>query len=347
MELTSLSPDILASAMDSVIIMDAAGRVLYWNPAAEAMFGMSAAVVTGRDLAELVIPDHQRDRHRAGLARVAAGQRGAILGRRFEVTGLRADGTSIPIELTVTRLEHDDRMLFVGYLRDITGRRQFIADLRASRRRLLTVSDEARRRLEHDLHDGAQQQLVSAAMTVTAARAAVDADPRTAKALIERAGEQLQEAIAALRELARGIHPEILSRRGLPGAVADLARRSGIVVISGEIAVGRLAGDIEVAAYYVLAEALTNAAKHGARQARVEITVDRLAPVDSLSVERHRRLRLSVTDDGPGGADVNAGTGLRGLMDRWAAIGGDLAVDSPVGVGTSITADLLLPSDPA
>ena len=119
----------------------------------------------------------QRERHRAGLTRAAAGRRGTILGRRFEVAGLRPDGTSVPVELTVTRVHRAGRILFVGYLRDITERRRVIAELRASRRRLVAVSDETRRRLEHDLHDGAQQQLVAAAMSISAAGAALDEDP--------------------------------------------------------------------------------------------------------------------------------------------------------------------------
>jgi len=144
MEPTSLATDILAAAMDAVIIMDAVGRVLYWNPAAERLFGIAADQVIGRDLADLLIPPDQRERHRAGLARAAAGRPGAILGRRFEVAGLAPDGTSVPVELTVTRVERLGRTLFVGYLRDITERRRAIAELRDSRRRLVTVSDETR-----------------------------------------------------------------------------------------------------------------------------------------------------------------------------------------------------------
>ena len=337
MEPTSLATDILAAAMDAVIIMDAVGRVLYWNPAAERLFGIAADQVIGRDLADLLIPPDQRERHRAGLARAAAGRPGAILGRRFEVAGLGPDGTSVPVELTVTRVERLGRTLFVGYLRDITERRRAIAELRDSRRRLVTVSDETRRRLEHDLHDGAQQQLVATAITVAAARTALDEDPPAARELIRRAGDQLQEAIAELRELARGLHPDILSRRGLSAAVPDLARRSGIAVEIGGLEPGRLPADVEVAAYYVLAESLTNAAKHGARRARVEVVVH---DVQTFGDQRH--LVLSVTDDGPGGARVAGGTGLRGLMDRWAAVGGDLTVDSPVGGGTAVIARLAL-----
>jgi PAS domain S-box-containing protein len=338
MEPDRLTADILTSAMDAVIIMDGLGRVLYWNPAAEGLFGVATGQALGRDLAELVIPENLRERHRIGLARAAAGRRGPILGRRFEVAGLRRDGTSVTIELTVTRVEREGRTLFVGYLRDITERRRAIAELRASRRRLVAVSDETRRRLEHDLHDGAQQQLVSAAMSIAAAGAALDQDPPTARLLISRAGDQIQEAITGLRELARGLHPDVLSRHGLPGAVADLARRSGIVVLVGAVVQDRLPTDIEVAAYYVLAESLTNAAKHGARQARVEVAVR-----DAGVLGDQRHLLLSVTDDGPGGADIAAGSGLRGLMDRWAAVGGDLEVVSPIGGGTSISARVNLP----
>jgi PAS domain S-box-containing protein len=342
--LTPLTSAILASAMDAVVIMDASGRVLYWNPAAENMFGIPETEVVGRDLADLVIPEALRPRHRAGLTRAAAGRRSAILGRRFEVTGLGAGGTIIPVELTVTSIERDGGTLFVGYLRDITERRRAIADLRASRHRLVTVSDEARRRLEHDLHDGAQQQLVAVAMAVAAARTALETDVPSARVLIEQAGDQLREAISGLRELARGLHPDVLARRGLPGAVADLVRRSGIVVVSGTIEPSRLPADVEIAAYYVLAESLTNAAKHGARQARVDVAVNHLDVSSRPVLDQERQLVLSVTDDGPGGADVNVGTGLRGLMDRWAAVGGELVVDSPVGRGTRITARLTLPA---
>lgn len=344
LQLTDLTSAILAAAMDAVVIIDAAGRVLYWNPAAENMFGLPSAEVAGRDLADLVIPEALRSRHRAGLTRAVSGQGSTILGRRFEVTGLGEGGTTIPVELTITRIERDDRTLFVGYLRDISERRQAIADLRASRRRLVSVSDEARRRLEHDLHDGAQQQLVAVAMAVTAARTALDTDLQTAKALIERAGDQLQDAISELRELARGLHPEVLARRGLPGAVGDLARRSGIDVVTATIEPSRFPADVEIAAYYVLAESLTNAAKHGARQARVEVTLHHLDVSVRPVLDHERQLVLSVTDDGPGGADVNAGTGLRGLMDRWAAVGGDLVIDSPAGRGTRVLARLTLPA---
>ncbi len=340
LQLTTLTSAILASAMDAVVIIDESGRVLFWNPAAENMFGLPSTEVAGRDLADLVIPEALRSRHRAGLTRAVSGQDSTILGRRFEVTGLGAGGATIPVELTITRIEREGRTMFVGYLRDISERRRAIADLRASRRRLVSVSDEARRRLEHDLHDGAQQQLVAVAMAVTAAHAALDTDVRTAKALIERAGDQLQDAISELRELARGLHPEVLARRGLPGAVADLARRSGIAVVTGGIEPRRLPADVEIAAYYVLAESLTNAAKHGARQARVEVTLHHLEVPVRPAGDHDQQLILSVTDDGPGGADVNAGTGLRGLLDRWAAVGGDLVVDSPPGRGTSITARL-------
>jgi signal transduction histidine kinase len=210
-----------------------------------------------------------------------------------------------------------------------------LADLRASRRRLLTVSDEARRRVERDLHDGAQQQLVALAIALGNARALMDTDPAAAAVSLDSARNVLVSAIAELRELARGIHSPTLTERGLPTALQELARRSPIPVQVAVDVADRLPEQVETTVYYFVAEALTNAAKHGAGEADVTAEVVVGGPASML--------RCTVNDDGPGGADIGSGSGLRGLRDRLAAVDGQLQVLSPIGAGTTLIATLPLP----
>jgi signal transduction histidine kinase len=205
------------------------------------------------------------------------------------------------------------------------------SELGASRRRIVAASDEARRRIERDLHDGMQQRLVSLGLAVTAAEAEVQSDRNELRAGLSSIASGLGEAVAELQELSRGIHPAILSQGGLGPALRTLARRSAIPV---ELDVGtetRLPESIEVAAYYVVSEALANAAKH-AQASRVEVS---LAP-------RNGSTLLSIRDDGVGGADPARGSGLVGLSDRVEALGGSLRITSRPGDGTQITAELPL-----
>ncbi len=340
--LSGLAEQVLDCAMDAVVIIDGVGTVLFWNAAATGLFGYRSDEVLGRNLVDLVVPSSFQERHLVGLDRAAAGQGGALLGRRIEVVGRRRDGSEIPIELTITQAAFEDGVQFIGYLRDISDRKARAAELQASRRRLVNVSDEARRRLERDLHDGAQQQLVAVAMCLTAAQGELDSDLHAASTWLDRANRQLTDAVGALRELARGVHPEVLTRRGLAAAVTELARQSGISVSVPEVTVARLATDIEVAAYYVVSESLTNAAKHGARHASVTVGITAVETKDRSGLTEERRLTCVIDDDGPGGASVDKGTGLRGLIDRWAAVGGELTIQSPVGCGTRVTAVLKL-----
>jgi signal transduction histidine kinase len=203
------------------------------------------------------------------------------------------------------------------------------AELAASRARIVAAADDARRRIERDLHDGVQQRLVSLGLQLRAAQVQAKAQPTQVDDLLAQLAEGLSEAQTELREIARGIHPAILSERGLGSAVKTLARRSGIPV---EIEVqehARLPTQTEVAGYYVVAEALTNAAKHG----RASVVRISLAVVDGV-------LEISVQDDGGGGADPARGSGLVGLRDRVEALAGTLTIDSPRGVGTTLTARL-------
>ncbi|HYP46988.1 MAG TPA: PAS domain S-box protein [Propionibacteriaceae bacterium] len=330
----------LDSAMDAVIMIDIRGRILYWNPAAADMFGRESADVVGEDMAALIIPPELQGAHRRAFSHSELGTSGRILGRRIEVEGQHADGTRFPVELTITRTDAADaHVFFTGYLRDITERRRLLEDLRESRARMLTVSDRTRRELERDLHDGAQQQLVGAAMIVSQARQSLTSDPAATGALLLKAGEVLVDAIAEVRELAQGVHPRTLTEHGLAPALAELRRRSPIPV-ELDAAADRWPGVVETTLYFAAAEALTNAAKHGARHARVRVHT---APANAALGAGVANVVAEIVDDGPGGADTSQGTGLRGLHDRVAAVGGSLDIDSPPGGGTTLTVRLNLP----
>jgi len=301
--------------------------VLSFNPAAERTFGYAATEAVGRDMAELIVPPSLRDAHRRGLARHLAGGDPVVLERRVEVTGLRADGSEFPLELTVTRLPGAERR-FLGFLRDISDRRRAEAELRASRARLVTASYEARRRIERDLHDGAQQRLVMLAMTLRMVRAEVEDGTRVAE-LVDEALQELADATGELRELARGIHPAVLSQGGLRPALRALTRRVPVPVDLTDVPEGRWPAAVEATAYFVVAEALTNVARYAdADRAGVSVR------------EAGGRLVIAVTDDGRGGADPDRGSGLTGLRDRLDALGGTLRVDSPPGAGTTLVAEV-------
>jgi signal transduction histidine kinase len=200
--------------------------------------------------------------------------------------------------------------------------------LQASRDRAVDSAEAERRRIERDLHDGAQQRLVALAMDLGMARAKLETDPAAATALVGEAHEEAKRALAELRDLARGIHPAVLADRGLDAAISALAARSPVPV-GVEVTTGRLPDPVESTAYFVVAEALTNAAKH-ARAAEIGVRIAR--HLDLLIVE--------VIDDGVGGADPARGSGLRGLADRVDAVDGRLVVTSPPGGPTVIRAEL-------
>jgi signal transduction histidine kinase len=205
------------------------------------------------------------------------------------------------------------------------------AELDASRARIVATADATRRRIERDLHDGAQQQLVSLALELRAAQAAAPPQLAELRAELSHVVEGLTGVVDGLREIALGIHPAILAEGGLEAALKTLARRSPIPVELDVQAESRLPEPIEVAAYYVVSEALTNAAKH-ARASVVHVDVQASDHV----------LRIAVSDDGVGGADPVGGSGLLGLKDRAEAIGGVISLQSPQGSGTSLQVELPL-----
>jgi signal transduction histidine kinase len=201
------------------------------------------------------------------------------------------------------------------------------AQLTASRARVVAASDDARRRLERNLHDGVQQGLVSLALGLREVESMAPPDPPELTAGIGRIVDGLTAVLDELREISRGLHPAILAEGGLAYALRSLARRSAVPATLNMRVSGRLPERIEVPAYYVVSEALTNAAKH-AQASEVDIDVD----------ATNGTARITVRDDGVGGADIGRGSGLIGLVDRVEAAGGEFTIISPPGKGTSLYA---------
>ncbi len=316
----------LEAALDAVVTMDDRGRVIGWNHAAERIFGYSPDEAVGRDMADLIVPADLRPVHRKGLARFLETGVSTVLDRRLELRGLHRDGPEFPIELTITRIGLPGPATFTAYLRDISDRKAAEEERRAARARLVEVADAERRRIQRNLHDGAQQRLTAVLLMLGIVRDRSGDD----RGQLDRAIEELAGGLKELRELANGLHPALLAERGLGPALESLALRSPMHVELASRPDRRLPEQVEVAAYYVVAEALANVQKHaGARN----VVVRAASHDDRLSVE--------VTDDGVGGAD-DSGTGVRGLADRVEALGGRLTLTSPAGGGTRVAAEIPL-----
>jgi PAS domain S-box-containing protein len=305
-------------------IVDAEGRVRdrAANLAFERTLGYDTPEVGGVVFWERYVPPEDASAVRAAIEEVIAG------GPTQEHDGrwLTRGGETVDVAWSCSGLpEIEDGRLFLISGTDISDRKRQADELRRSRVRLVAAGDEARKRLERNLHDGAQQHLVALLLMLKTIRSR--ADTRTAEALGD-AIDELQEAVDELVELARGIHPAALTRYGLSAATEQLARRSPLDVAL-ETTDRRYSEHVEAAAYYVVSEALANVVKY--------------AETDSASVriaDDGDRLRVEVADEGAGGADPTRGSGLAGLADRLAALDGALAIESPVGGGTRVTATI-------
>jgi signal transduction histidine kinase len=218
--------------------------------------------------------------------------------------------------------------LIAGQLAVSLDNTQLYAELASSRARIVAAGDQARRRIERDLHDGAQQRLVHTIITLKLAQQALD-DAGQVEELVSEALEHAERGLHETRDLARGLHPMMLSSGGLAPALDALAGRCAIPVTLDLRTDLRLPEHVEVTAYYVVSEALTNAAKHS-NASVVEVTVE---TIDG-------EFRLSVSDDGVGGADLTRGSGLVGLKDRVEAIGGTLTVQTRPGQGTRLDVEV-------
>jgi PAS domain S-box-containing protein len=315
-------------------------RIRLWNPAAERIFGWSSEEMLGRGGLPMAPPSKRAEAEDL-FARVRAGE----WVNDYETVRLRKDGTLVAVSIAAAPVrDASGRVLgnMVAYT-DITERKAQeaevhrlndelharVEDVAASRARIVTAGDVERRRLERNLHDGAQQRLVAISFSLRLALAKLDSDPAGARAVLVDAGDELALALEELRELARGLHPAILTDRGLRAAVEMLAARAPIPVEIAEIPDERLPEPVEAAAYYMIAEALTNVTKY----ADASTVRARVAAADGNVV-------VEVSDDGVGGADPIAGSGLRGLADRVEALGGSLEVISPAGAGTALRAEI-------
>jgi signal transduction histidine kinase len=266
-----------------------------------------------------------------GVAAREAGMKSAV-GSPIVVEGhlwgvMTATSTEGPLPLGIERRLEQFTELIATAVANAEGK----AELAASRRRIVAASDETRRQIERNLHDGTQQRLVALGLATRAAEAGLPPGRSDLRAELASVADGLADALEDLQEISRGIHPAILSKGGLAPALRTLAQRSRMPVNLETGVEGRFAEPIEVAAYFVASEALANAAKHS-----------QASRIDMSLAERNGRLLLSVRDDGVGGADPSRGSGLVGLSDRVEALGGSISVDSRQGDGTQITAALPL-----
>ena len=316
---------VIAASPVAILEVGLDDTVRLWNPAAERIFGWTEAEVLGRKVP--LVPPELEAEFQDLVARVRTGT--TYLG--YETVRVRRDGTRLHVEISAAPI-HDTSGEITGHIAvfaDVTARKQQDDELKASRIRIVEAADEERRRLERNLHDGAQQRLVTLALTLRLARARLASDAGAALELLETASAELAEALEELREFARGIHPALLTERGLEPALEALARRAPVPVDIDAALPERLPASVEAAAYYVVAEALTNVAKYaGASSARVHV------------VRSSEHAVIEVSDDGVGGANAGRGSGLRGLADRVEALGGRIEVDSPAGEGTRLRAEI-------
>jgi signal transduction histidine kinase len=359
--------EFVATFVDPIPVF--AERVYWWQVAGQIALPIAflAGMLSSR-LARADVADLLRDLDRAPPTQLRAALARAVDDPSLELAfwlpdrGLYADADGAPVELprgdrrrAMTRIAQDGEpvavLVYDASLRDDPGlieaaaaaarlaleNARLQAELKAqlsrvqeSRARIVTAGDEQRRRIERDLHDGAQQRLVALALELRAAQKRLGGrlDPDT-EAVIEGAVGELQLAVSELRELAAGVHPSVLTEDGLAAALESLARRTPVPVSLTELPSERLPPPIEAAAYFVACEALANAVKHA-----------NASSITMSAVQRNGSLTVEVADDGEGGADIARGTGLRGLADRVEAHGGRLRIESPPGGGTCVIGEL-------
>jgi len=319
---------IVDTAPSLLLTIDAEGRIRNLNPATVVAAGYEdEEQVRGSYFWDVFIDESERDAMTARFHAAAPGHAPAEYENAF--TNGQGERRVIAWRSAPVLDDAGSVIRIIGGGLDITQRKRDEEELKASRTRIVAAEDGARRRLERNLHDGAQQRLVALSVALRLAQAKL-ADPEAAGQILTQAGDELAHALEELREIARGIHPAVLTDRGLNAALRSLADRAPIPVEISTLE-RRLPDHIEAAAYYVVSEAVTNVVKH-ARASSVEVRID--APDGSLVIQ--------VSDDGIGGADPRGGSGLRGLADRVAVFDGRLEVLSPPDGGTRVVAEIPL-----
>ena len=317
--ITDAIPSFLVAVDPDGVVMDDGV-----NPAFTQAFGWTKEAIAGRSFLDVISDQDQYEGHMT----IANAANGVIQPER-ESWWLERGGVKRAVAWTARPvLDPQGRDIVLVTGSDVTVRRRQEEELRASRARLVEAADGARRKLERNLHDGAQQRLVALSVSLRLAESKLRTDGEAAATILAGAREELMHALEDLRELARGIHPAVLTDRGLGAAVDALVTRSPIPV-EATVPESALPPAIEAAAYYVVAEALTNVVKYG-QASSAEVSVE---AVNSM-------VRVTVTDDGVGGADPAQGSGLKGLADRVEALEGRLVVVSPRGSGTTVRAEI-------
>ena len=320
------TPSFLALVDDDAVLQGV-------NRALERAAGIPEAEWIGKPFWELFIASEDVERAQADFERLRTGDPPGVV----EYEHVAPSGERIVVDWTAT-VVHDaeDRLRYLLCGLDVTARKQVEDEIRRSRARIVSASDAERKRLERNLHDGAQQHLVSVSHAVHLGLRMLREQPERAEEHFQRALVELNAAHDELRELARGLHPQILTVQGLAAAVRSLARRAPIpVTVITLDDVQRWPPLVESAAYYVVSEALTNVLKYShASTATIRV------------LTRDARLTVEVSDDGRGGARPTTGSGLGGLKDRVEALDGSFEVDSPPGAGTRVRAELPLEIGP-
>jgi PAS domain S-box-containing protein len=320
----------VAAVADGLYVVDPNGRVAFLNPTAVSILGYADEnELLGRPSHETI--HYLRPDGSPYPAEECPLLRSRLTGQMVRVEQdwfVRKDGKRVVVSYSSAPVDIAGGRGAVVAFQDISHRLR-LGDVEASRARIVAAADETRRRIERDLHDGAQQGLVSLGFQVRGAAAITPPELKEVRVHLSRIGAGLIEILDELREIARGIHPAVLTDGGLDPALKALARRSAIPV-ELDVHIGyRMPERVEVATYYLVAEALTNAAKHSnASVVHVEVAA------------RQRNVLVAIRDDGIGGADPTQGSGLIGLRDRVEALDGTIEISSPAGGGTSLRVSL-------
>ncbi len=328
------------AALDAVIMMDAQGRVAHWNPAAEQMFGFSPQEILGREIHSLLTPDRFRSAAHASMSDFFRTGQGRAVGKIMELEAIRKGGVEFPIEISVAPIRVDQQWWAVAVVRDITDRRRADDTLRREQRtlrRLLKSHDQERKLIAYEIHDGLAQQLVAAIMQCQTASRVVEHDPEESQEIFLQLLTLLRQCLGETRRLISGVRPPILDEFGvvtaIEGLIEEVRTRGGPhVEFVNRVAFERLEPVLENTVYRVIQEGLQNACRHS-RSPNVEIELTQLQD----------RILIRVQDWGTGFDPqlVDAKRfGLAGIRERVRLMGGTVKIESTIGVGTSVEAEL-------